>query len=125
MTPAVGRLQGRRTFRALSRPDGRGSCGPVHASYAANPQLGQVDARVGYAVGKAHGNAVRRNRLRRRLRAAVAAVPAMTPGDYLIRTSIGAHTSSFTDLVDAVAAATTAATNRQSPGHTTRVNNGR
>ncbi len=113
MTPDVGRLHGRGTFRALSRPDGRGSSGPLHVAFLANtlanaPESGR-DARVGYAIGKTHGNAVRRNRLRRRLRAAVAAVPALAPGDYLLRAAPAAAELPFTLMVDAVRGATGAA----------------
>lgn len=44
-------------------------------------------ARVAFAIGRAHGSAVDRNRLRRRLRAALreqASIGALAPGWYLL-----------------------------------------
>lgn len=87
MAPAIGRIRRRSSFRALARPDGRGSAGPLRVTYvrvtAETPGL----ACVGYAVGRRHGNAVARNRLRRRLRAAlqeVASTRPLPPGTYLV-----------------------------------------
>jgi len=53
---------------------------------------------VAYAVGKATGNAVVRNRLRRRLREAVRRAPGLPPGTYLVKTRPQAAELSFSEL---------------------------
>lgn len=87
MGPTVTRLRGRGTFRALARARNRGRSGPVQVAFV--PGEPGSSPRVAYAIGRRHGNAVRRNRLRRRLRACVraAAQPArghLPAGAYLV-----------------------------------------
>ena len=53
--------------------------------------------RVAYAIPRAAGPAVVRNRLRRRLRAVVRELP-LEPGDYLVAASPGATDLSFHQL---------------------------
>lgn len=105
MTAVVGRLRGRSEFRALTRPDGRGAHGPVSVSFVGAGATSAVPA-VGFAIGRAHGNAVRRNRLRRRLRAAAAAAGDLAPGSYLVRASPAAASLTFDEMVAALRTAT-------------------
>ncbi len=112
MTPTpAGRIHERSVFRALRRPQGRASRGPVRAAYvplAAGPE--DPSAQVGYAIGRHCGNAVARNRLRRRLRAAVAEVAAeVPPGAYLLASRPEAGRVEFADLVTSVRQAMRAA----------------
>jgi ribonuclease P protein component len=108
MTPAVGRIQRRSTFRALAHPDGRGRQGPVSVVFSRAP--GTAFPVAAYALGRRHGDAVRRNRLRRRLREAMrAAAPELGPGAYLLRAAPSASGTAFIDLCDAVRVAATAA----------------
>lgn len=63
-----------------------------------------VAPRVGYAVSRRHGGAVRRNRLRRRLREAVSqavreAGGAVVPGAYLVRAEPEAVALPYAELV--------------------------
>jgi ribonuclease P protein component len=62
---------------------------------------GEPPARVAYAVGRAVGSAVERNRVRRRLRALVAESAAqLRPGAYLVGTASRAARSSYQGLRD-------------------------
>lgn len=103
MGPAVARIQDRRTFGALARPEGRGTSGPIRVSFVAATG-GPPVARVAYAIGRSHGNAVRRNRLRRRLREGVRQVsmgpPAgLVPGAYLVRADRDAADLAYPELL--------------------------
>lgn len=112
MAPAVGRIRRRSSFRALSRPGGRASHGPVSVAYAAVGEEAGVPL-VAYAVGKPVGTAVVRNRVRRRLRAAVsAAAPAWPAGSYLVRAAPGAATATYHELDAALRRAAEDATRR-------------
>jgi ribonuclease P protein component len=86
--PTAGRIRRRTTFRALRRPEGRVSRGPLRVSYVSLTDHGSdAFAQVAYAVDRRCGSAVERNRLRRRLRAAVhaAATEGLPAGSYLLR----------------------------------------
>ena len=110
MPPVVGRIRRQATFRALSRPDGRGQMGTVAVAFSGHvPEVTNVPL-VGYSIGRRHGGAVERNRLRRRLRAAVrASGPELAAGAYLVRAAPGAGELGFEELRRAVRAAARAA----------------
>lgn len=102
MGPVVARLRGRATHRALMHPDGRATSGPIRVAFVAGDGEGGL-ARVGYAIGKRHGNAVRRNRLRRRLREGVRQAATsgrvLRPGAYLVRAEPDACHLAYPELV--------------------------
>lgn len=114
MSPTAGRIRDRSTFRALRRPAGVASRGPIRASYL--PPVGsdgEALARVGYVIGRRCGNAVFRNRLRRRCRAAVAEAATGVPaGTYLIRPNPEAAELAYGDLARSVGEAMAAAAGR-------------
>jgi ribonuclease P protein component len=114
MSPAAGRIRDRSTFRALRRPAGVASRGPIRASYLPPASAEEQEwARVGYMIGRRCGNAVYRNRLRRRCRAAVQeASAALPPGTYLLRPDPEAVELTYPDLARAVSEAMAAAADR-------------
>jgi len=113
MTRPVGRIRDRSTFRALSRPEGRATRGPVRVTFVPPPpDRPTAFVQVGYAISRHHGSAVIRNRLRRRLRAAVREASGsgdIPAGAYLVRPAPGAADVAFGDLADLVSAALAAA----------------
>ena len=113
MERKAGRIRDRSTFRALGRPAGSASRGPVRASYLPSSSPTDNLARVGYVIGRRCGNAVHRNRLRRRCRAAAReATSAVPPGNYLLRTEPEAALLGYADLSRAVREAMAAAADR-------------
>jgi ribonuclease P protein component len=100
----VWRIRDRATFDALRRTGQRARRGPITVTYA--PVDGASEPRVGYAVGKRVGGAVKRNHLRRRLRAAVSDVAAgARPGAYLVAAGPEAGSIRFEELKKTVATA--------------------
>jgi len=88
------------TFSALraARPY---RAGPITVRYVRD---GSTAPRVGYAVGRVTGGAVKRNRVRRRLRAAAASAP-LAPGAYLLSAGSEVLRIPYSELQHAVAAA--------------------
>lgn len=80
-TRGVGRVRGRHAFGALRREGTRRRSGPITVTALRDPAAG--GARVAYAVSRAVGGAVQRNRLRRQLRAIVREAD-LEPGAYLV-----------------------------------------
>lgn len=75
---------------------------------APRPDEPATPARVAFAVGKATGGAVVRNRVRRRLRAALRALAAegrLPAGAYLLGGGPSLATMAWTDLLELVEAA--------------------
>lgn len=72
--------------------------------------------RVAYAIGRAVGGAVVRNRVRRRLRAAVAEIePQLRPGAYLFGARPEAATAPYRELKAAVSQVVTAVVEPPAP----------
>jgi ribonuclease P protein component len=89
-------------FDALSRSRARARSGPLRATRAPLPEGDDADlVRVAYAVPRAVGTAVVRNRVRRRLRAMTAELEAagdLAPGLYLIGAGPGAEAAPAAEL---------------------------
>ena len=100
----IWRLRDRATFAALRRSGRRVTRGPITVTWLpANPT---EPTRVAYAVGRAVGPAVVRNRLRRQLRAITTESSALLhPGAYLIRAAPSAADQSFGELSEIVSTA--------------------
>jgi ribonuclease P protein component len=106
-TPPLGvwRLSGREDFARLRREGRRARSGPLWVQRAA-PAVLDVPPRCAYAIGRAVGGAVVRNRLRRRIRAVLATVvPPLPVGDYLIGATPAAVELTTADLRVHLAAA--------------------
>ncbi|MBW3643921.1 MAG: ribonuclease P protein component [Actinobacteria bacterium] len=92
-----GRIRDRATFAELRRRGRRTRAGVLTLTWVP----GEPPARVAYAVSRAVGSAVERNRVRRRLRALVAEAAAqLRPGAYLVGTAPRAARSSYQGLRD-------------------------
>lgn len=91
----IDRVRERDAFVRLRRDGVRVRTDPLWCSFVLDPDL--VPPQVAFAIGRAVGSAVRRNRLRRRLRAVLAAsdVPA---GLFLIGARSPACEQTFDDL---------------------------
>ena len=105
--PPVGliwRLRDRATFAALRRSGCRVTQGAITVTWL--PGNPTEPPRVAYAVGRAVGPAVVRNRIRRRLRAiAGESGSVLRPGAYLIRAAPTAATQSYGELSATVSTA--------------------
>lgn len=73
-------IRSRRSFDRLRRNGVRVRVDPLWCSHIPDPQIHPPE--VAFAVGRAYGTAVRRNRLRRRVRAVLQEMP-LRPGLYL------------------------------------------
>jgi len=96
--PSVGlidRVREREAFVRLRRDGVRVRTDPLWCSFVPDPDL--VPPQVAFAIGRAVGSAVRRNRLRRRLRAVLATCD-VPPGLYLIGARIPACEQTFDEL---------------------------
>lgn len=104
--PQVWRITDRRTFASLRLQGRRARRGPLTVTWLApSPGEAPTPPRVGFAVGKAAGGAVVRNRVRRRLRAAMrrlAAESRLPAGAYLLGGGAPLATMPWTDLVELV-----------------------
>ena len=92
----VAAVRTRTDFAALSRSRSRSRSGSVWVVRADAPDLA-----VAYAIGKAVGGAVVRNRLRRRLRALIAEAERagdLPPGHYLVGADPSAVEAPFPEL---------------------------
>jgi ribonuclease P protein component len=86
--PQLWRVTDRSTFVELRRRGQRARRGPISLAWLPpDPALPATPPRVAFAVGKAAGGAVQRNRIRRRLRAALRALQGqgrLPAGTYLL-----------------------------------------
>lgn len=95
----VDAVRSRRTFSALSSSRHRGRSGPVWI--VRSPAEADGTVQVAYAVNRAVGTAVVRNRIRRRLRAVFDDLEAsglLEPGAYLVGVRPEASTLDFAEL---------------------------
>jgi ribonuclease P protein component len=91
----IWRVRERSSFRRLSADGRRTRAGALWCTYVIDPTI--TPPQVAFAIGRACGPAVVRNRLRRRLRAQLAATPP-PPGLYLIGARPDAARQSFDEL---------------------------
>jgi ribonuclease P protein component len=91
----IGRIQQRDAFVRLRREGIRLRIDPLWCSFVPDSQM--VPPRVGFAIGRATGSAVERNRLRRRLRAVLRTCD-VPPGLVLIGAQPHACERTFEEL---------------------------
>lgn len=117
----IGRIHERTIFRRLRREGSTVRVGPLWCSVLLDSTLTQPH--VAYALGRATGPAVVRNRLRRQLRAVMAdadRTSEVSPGWYLVGADAAAVSLSFFELSTRVPDLL----NRAVTKHTTRLNQG-
>jgi ribonuclease P protein component len=86
MSGPLWRIRDRRTFRALRADGTRRRSGPLQVTVLPDGVGAATAPRLGFAIGRAVGPAVVRNRLRRQLRARVRDLH-LAPGAYLVHVS--------------------------------------
>jgi ribonuclease P protein component len=91
----IDRVRERDSFVRLRRDGVRVRTDPLWCSFVLDPDL--VPPQVAFAIGRAVGSAVRRNRLRRRLRAVLATCD-VPPGLYLVGARVPACEHTFVEL---------------------------
>jgi ribonuclease P protein component len=96
----IDRVRERNAFVRLRRDGVRVRTDPLWCSFVLDPDL--VPPQVAFAIGRAVGSAVTRNRLRRRLRA-VLAHSDVPPGLYLIGARVPAGEHTFAEIERSVA----------------------
>lgn len=95
----IDRVRERDAFVRLRRDGARVRADPLWCSFVLDPDL--VPPQVAFAIGRAVGSAVSRNRLRRRLRAVLASSD-VPPGLYLIGARVPACEQTFAELEHSV-----------------------
>ena len=104
--PVLWRVTDRATFDGLRRRGHRARQGPLTVSFLAPPAgAAEQPPRVAFAVSKAAGGAVQRNRIRRRLRAALRELQlegALPSGAYLVGATSSVATMPWSALVSLV-----------------------
>ncbi len=104
--PQLWRITDRRTFQDLRRSRRRVRRGPLTITWMPPEPGTSTPPRVGFAVGRATGGAVVRNRVRRRLRAALRELVVegrLPAGTYLVGATAVVATTPWSDLVPALA----------------------
>lgn len=105
--PQLWRITDRGTFQALRQRGRRARRGPLTVTWLApSPGASATPVRAGFAIGKATGGAVVRNRVRRRLRAALRTLLAegrLPAGTYLFGGSAQLAEMPWSALVELVA----------------------
>jgi ribonuclease P protein component len=106
--PTLWRITDRGSFLALRHDGRRARRGPLTVTWLPpTAEQAATPPRVGFALGKAIGGAVLRNRVRRRLRAVLrelAAADQLPAGTYLLGGSAALATLPWSELVELVAA---------------------
>ena len=92
----IWRIRERSAFTRLAHEGRRTRAGVLWCTYIVDPTLSPP--RVAFAIGRANGPAVTRNRLRRRLRAALSSC-VLPPGLYLLGAQPAAAARSYNELV--------------------------
>ncbi|MEQ1786762.1 MAG: ribonuclease P protein component [Acidimicrobiales bacterium] len=105
--PQLWRITDRHTFLALRQQGRRVRRGPLSVTWLP-PTPGEPDTppRAGFAIGKATGGAVVRNRVRRRLRAALRQIQLdgrLPAGTYQLGGTVQLATMPWSELVQLVA----------------------
>lgn len=112
--PQLWRVTDRATFSTMRRAGRRARRGGVSVAWLApEPSAATTPPRVAFAVGKATGGAVVRNRVRRRLRAALSEIQRdgrLPAGTYLLSARAEAARSPWPQLVASTAEAVAEAT---------------
>jgi ribonuclease P protein component len=93
----LGRIGAPKTFRQLRTPDRRVKAGPIFMAFL-DPRPGLDHPEVAFAISKACGGAVVRNKVRRRLKNSLHHQPEMRPGSYLIRTDPSVAAATFAEI---------------------------
>ncbi len=104
--PTVWRIGDRRTFAALRRDGRRARAGGITITWLAPPPGPATPPRVAFAVARAAGGAVQRNRIRRRLRAALrelVVTDRLPAGAYLVGAGAEVATVAWPELVATLA----------------------
>ena len=96
----IDRVRERDAFVRLRRDGKRVRADPLWCSFVLDPEL--VPPKVAFAIGRAVGPALRRNRLRRRLRSLLADSD-VPPGLYLFGARVPACEQTFDDVSVALA----------------------
>jgi ribonuclease P protein component len=91
------RVRDRATFAALRRDGARRRVGPLSVVRLDPERGGSPRPAVAFAIGRAAGSAVDRNRIRRRLRAVLGEVD-LRPGTYLLSAGPSIATLSHQEL---------------------------
>lgn len=97
----IWRIRERSAFARISREGRRARAGVLWCTYVLDPPDTTTPPRVAFALGRALGNAVVRNRVRRQLRAMLqqAASDSLLPGGlYLFGATPAAASRSFIEL---------------------------
>lgn len=104
--PQLWRITDRAAFQALRRHGRRARRGPLSVTYLAPAaDVPPAPPRAGFAIGRATGGAVVRNRVRRRLRAALRELQAagrLPAGTYLLAGTAELATVTWSALVELV-----------------------
>ena len=106
--PELWRVTDRASFQALRRRGRRVRRGPVTVTYLApDERSSTLPPRVAFAVGKATGGAVVRNRVRRRLRAALhelLVAGRLPSGTYLLGATAVVAQTPWSELLSSLSA---------------------
>ena len=92
----IGRFHGRAPFERVARQGSRVRAGALWCTFVHDPLVSPPQ--VAYAIGRAVGPAVTRNRIRRRLRVLLQQQPDLPGGLYLIGARPHAAALSFDEL---------------------------